>query len=82
MEEHMVEVVAGVAVLLGNGGMLVWMFKKMVADIEKVKTATDVVRANYLERFEDVKDVMNKNHLDIVQRMTKLETLFKQIHLK
>ena len=71
----MVEVVAGVAVLLGNGGILMWLFKKMVRDIECVKDETDQVRLNYLEKFVDVKEVINANHLDIVQRMTKLETL-------
>jgi hypothetical protein len=78
MEGHMVNVVAGIAVLLFNGGILMWMFRKMVVDIEKVKDETDEVRLNYLARFDDVKDIMNANHLDIVQRMIKLETLFKQ----
>lgn len=82
MEEHVVEIIAGTIFLMSNGGMLLWMFKKVVTDIDKIKEETDEVRLNYLARFDDVKDVMNANHLDIVQRMIKLETILKQTQLK
>ncbi len=80
IEEHVMQAVIGVIAFTGNALAAVMFFwaRKAFREIDKIKEETDEVRLNYLARFDDVKDVMNKNHLDIVQRITRLEILFKQ----
>lgn len=80
IEEHIVETALGLIAFTGNALAAIMFFwaRKAFREIDKIKEETDEVRLNYLARFDDVKDVMNANHLDIVQRITKLEILFKQ----
>lgn len=60
--------------------MLFWRLKRMDQDIELLKKELLVIRLNYLDRFDDIKDHLNKLHLETTEKISILEALLK-IHL-
>lgn len=51
------------------------------AELKTVNAEMDHIRLNYLDRFDDIKDIINLHHLQSMEKITILETLLKQ-HLK
>lgn len=54
------------------------MADRIWAELKTVKQEVDGIRLNYLDRFTDIKDTMNKNHLHLSEKISILETLLKQ----
>jgi hypothetical protein len=54
------------------------MADRIWAELRTVQQEISTVRLNYLDRFDDLKDIMNKHHLLITEKITILETLLKQ----
>lgn len=59
---------ADIAVLL----LFFWM-KTNNNRILEIEHQLGSIRMNYLDRFDDIKDVMNQYHLEVIQKIVKLE---------
>lgn len=77
---EIIQAAIGVLAFTGNALAAIMFFfaKKAFSEIDKVKEEADELRYNYMNRFDDVKDAMNKIHLDIIQKIAKLELTVKR----
>lgn len=55
--------------------ILFWWFKKIEREVETIKEELNTVRLNYLSRFDEIKNLLNKGHLQIIERISRLEVL-------
>lgn len=62
-------------------GFLYFWMKKTEARLQDVEHQLNGIRLNYLDRFDDIKDTINKNHLELIAKMVKLDTVLTQ-HIK
>jgi hypothetical protein len=60
---------ADIAVLL----LFFWM-KTNNNRILEIEHQLGSIRMNYMDRFDDIKDVMSQHHLEVIQKIVKLET--------
>jgi len=62
---------------------LFWQWRTLVSDLKQVKREMAELQVNYLDRFDDLKDVIGKANLEIMQRIAILETkLCSQLKFK
>ena len=57
------------------------MADRIWKELGTVKNELNQIRYNYLNRFDDVKDILHQNHLQSMEKIAILETLLKQ-HIK
>ena len=58
--------------------MLFFWIKRTENRILEIEHQLGSIRMNYLDRFDDIKSEMASNHLEVIQKIVKLETyLFK-----
>lgn len=58
--------------------MLFFWMKSTSNRIIEIEHQLGSIRLNYLDRFDDIKSEMASNHLEVIQKIVKLETyLFK-----
>lgn len=54
------------------------MADRIWAELTAVKTDINNVRLNYLDRFDDIKGTLNKNHLQLTEKISILHTLITE----
>ena len=66
-----------ILILTANGlsAILFWWFKKLEREMETIKEEMTKIRTNYRDRFDEIKEILGKGHLDIIERITRLEVL-------
>lgn len=58
--------------------MLFFWIKRTESRIMEIEGQLGSIRLNYLDRFDDIKSEMANNHLEVIQKIVKLDTyLFK-----
>lgn len=82
LAEHITPIVVflGFVVIASLSGFG-WFIKKQVQIIDDVKKEQVEIKYNYLSRFEEIKDIINKNHLIIVQKLDSQETSIRVIEV-
>lgn len=58
--------------------ILFWRFKQMDQDIDQLKTEMTAIRLNYMNRFDDIKEHQNRLHLELIKKVSILETLLNE----
>jgi hypothetical protein len=62
-----------ISVLLGGISKILWdRVKSMEADIKAVVEENNKIRTNYVNRFDDVKETMNKQFAIVIQNINDL----------
>lgn len=74
-EQHIMVIITTLLGLSANGmvGLLFWRIKRMDQDIELLKTDINLVRLNYLNRFQDIKDHNTALHLQMLDKFSILD---------
>ena len=54
------------------------MAARIWEELRTVKKEIDGIRFNYLNRFDDIKSIINTHHLHSMEKIAILETLLKQ----
>jgi hypothetical protein len=74
------EIVLGLLAITGNalGGVLWWMFTKIRKDVDELQKEMATMKFNYLDRFADLKGIIQGFELKVIERITILETLINK----
>lgn len=74
---------ATIGVLLTfTSGILIWTFKNQIKRIDNVETENREIKDNYIERFDEIKDIMNRHNSTVQHELGAVKTdiaLIKQI---
>ena len=81
--EHIIVILTSLFTLSANiaVGLLWFWMKRTEGRIQEIEHQLTSIRLNYLDRFDEVKNLINKNHLEIIQKIVKLDTCLTQ-HMK
>jgi regulatory protein YycH of two-component signal transduction system YycFG len=79
MPEYIMEIVALIIAVIGvlitlSSGVLIWTFKSQIKRIDNVEGENKEIKENYLDRFEEIKELVNRHSAIMQNELSTVKT--------